>query len=233
MLIPLQSEADAKVGAMSIDGLAGHAWVLWQLADSAFPTGGFAHSAGLEAAYHHGEVRDRRQLGSFLEASLQQTGASTVPWAVAGHREPERLREWDQRCDAATSNHVANRASRLQGRAFLASCVRIYGLSLSRPPAGHFAPLFGCVCRHLELDVTTMARLLLFNHARSVLASAVRLGIVGPMEAQATQFQLIRSCDPIIERSIVLSVDQVAVTSPLIELWQGNQDQLYSRLFQS
>jgi urease accessory protein len=33
-------------------------WLLWQLADSAFPTGGFAHSGGLEAAWQHGEIRN-------------------------------------------------------------------------------------------------------------------------------------------------------------------------------
>ena len=34
-------------------------WLLWQLADSAFPTGGFAHSGGLEAAWQNGEVSNR------------------------------------------------------------------------------------------------------------------------------------------------------------------------------
>ena len=35
-------------------------FVAWQLIDSAFPTGVFAHSWGLEAAWHHGE-RDSGQ----------------------------------------------------------------------------------------------------------------------------------------------------------------------------
>jgi hypothetical protein len=49
-------------------------WLVWQLADSALPTGGFAHSGGLEAAWQHGEVRQSSQLASFIEASLEQLG---------------------------------------------------------------------------------------------------------------------------------------------------------------
>src|SRR4029434_10204435 len=99
-------------------------WLLWQLADSAFPTGGFAHSGGLEAAWQHGEVRNRGELRGWLETSLQQIARASVPFVNAAHSEPERLEELDQICDAFTSNHVANRASRLQGRAFLAAVDR-------------------------------------------------------------------------------------------------------------
>ena len=48
------------------------AWALLQLADSAFPSNGFAHSAGLEAAMHAGHVRTRRDLVDFVEQSLDQ-----------------------------------------------------------------------------------------------------------------------------------------------------------------
>src|SRR6267378_1245945 len=71
-------------------------WLLWQLADSAFPTGGFAHSLGLEAAWQHGEVRNRTELVSFVEAGLQQLGHAALPFVTASYAEPERLAEFDQ-----------------------------------------------------------------------------------------------------------------------------------------
>jgi len=63
-------------------------WLLWQLADSAFPTGGFAHSSGLEAAWHHGELRNSAELASFVDASLRQFGRSALPFTLAAYAEP-------------------------------------------------------------------------------------------------------------------------------------------------
>jgi urease accessory protein len=72
-----------------------------------------------------------------------------------------------------------------------------------------------------------------FNHLRSVLAAAVRLNIVGPMEAQVLQHKLLANAELIQQKCQTLTLDQIAQTAPLLDLWQGAQDRLYSRLFQS
>ena len=56
-------------------------WLTWQIVDSAFPTGVFAHSWGLEAAWQQGEVNDLVALRAFLEASIQQAGYASLPLA--------------------------------------------------------------------------------------------------------------------------------------------------------
>src|SRR5258705_145761 len=58
-------------------------WLLWQLADSAFPTGGFAHSAGLEAAWQHGEIRTAAELRQWLVSSLDQVAGTALPFVNA------------------------------------------------------------------------------------------------------------------------------------------------------
>ena len=215
-------------------------WLLWQLADSAFPTGGFAHSAGLEAAWQHGEVRNRAELLSFVEASLRQLGRAALPFVSAAHEEPPRLDELDGLCDAFTPNHVANRASRAQGRAFLSAVERIFKSQMANrkwenaPPAfAHLAPVFGASLRWLEVPRETTLRLFVFNHLRGLIAAAVRLNIIGPMEAQSLQHQLASPAEEMLRQSAHLTPDDLAQTAPLLDLWQGAQDRLYSRLFQS
>lgn len=212
-------------------------FLIWQLIDSAFPTGGFVHSSGLEAAWQHGEVRGRTELVAFIKTSLDQLGHAMLPFVTASFDAPEKLTEFDSLCDAFTTNHVANRASRAQGRAFLSAVERIYKIEFRSPKAeiqfAHFAPVFGACLSRLEVSRKTTTRLFLFNQLRAVLAAAVRLNIVGPMEAQMLQNQHSPQAELVRQRCETLSLDQIAQTAPLLDLWQGAQDRLYSRLFQS
>src|SRR6185369_7458219 len=101
-------------------------WLTWQIVDSAFPTGAFAHSWGLEAAWQQGEVADRDGLRRFLEASILQTGYASLPLVNDAYRSPEQLEALDAVADAFLLNAVANRASRIQGRTLLGTAGRIW-----------------------------------------------------------------------------------------------------------
>lgn len=205
-----------------------------QLADSALPAGGFAHSGGLEAAFQLGEIPDRRHLAPFLESSLRQTFAASLPFVMAAHQDPARLAELDRLCDVWTTNHVANRASRIQGRAFWTALAHAFLPDAPPPPQpGHFAPAFGVLLAHLRLAADTTAHLFLFQHLRGLVSAAVRLGIVGPLEAQAIQFRLSDTTTRLATQAPGLTLDRLTQTAPLLDLFQGIQDRLYSRLFQS
>jgi urease accessory protein len=207
--------------------------------DSAFPTGGFAHSSGLEAAWQHGEIRGRDELTPFIEASLNQWGYAGLPFVLASFDKPERLLEFDELCNAFTSNHVANRASRAQGRAFLTAVQRIYRSAETclqaetALPCCHLAPVFGACLRRLELSRAMAGQMYFFNQLRSVLAAAVRLNIIGPMEAQIFLHRLSPKAEAALKECWSLTLEEIAQTAPLLDLWQGAQDRLYSRLFQS
>jgi urease accessory protein len=215
-------------------------WLTWQIVDSAFPTGVFAHSWGLEAAWQQGEVGDLDALRGFLDASVQQTGYASLPLVNDAYRSPDQVEAFDALADAFLINAVANRASRIQGRTLLATAGRIWpstALAALQARAdttcAHVAPVAGEVFRAIGLPLATVQRVVLYGAARGVLSAAVRLGIAGSFEAQRMQYE----CGPwlarIAESCSELSIDDLAQTAPVLDLLQAGHDRLYSRLFQS
>ncbi len=89
-------------------------WVVLQLADSAFPAGGFVHSAGLESAWQQGFVTPGT-LEPYCEGAVGQLASGGVPFVAAAWSDPARFEALDKLFDAMTLNHIANNASRLQG----------------------------------------------------------------------------------------------------------------------
>jgi urease accessory protein len=218
-------------------------WLMWQLADSAFPTGGFAHSFGLEAAWQQGEV-NAASMERFVRDAIAQAGQGGVPFVAAAHDDPDAdvLQAIDERCDAFLRNQVANRASRIQGRAWLGTIERSFprpqvralcDAVRARPMARHYAPLVGATLRTLDVNRQSAVRLFLFGVCRGTLSAAVRLGIVGTTDAQRLLAERAEDLDRTVARCEGLTMDGAAQTAPLIDLWQASHDRLYSRLFQS
>jgi urease accessory protein len=217
-------------------------FLVWQLADSAFPSGGFAHSGGLESAWKYGEVRNSKDLYELIDASLGQLRYSSLPFLKATFEEPARFDEVDHLFDVFTANHVANRASRGQGQAMLAAAERIFVSATlkklrqsvtERDLPGHLAPVFGAVTRTLNLQLETTLRLFVYVQLRGWISAAVRLGIVGPLEGQSIQHRLSDKGTQIASRPDELNLQNIAQTLPLLDLLQGGHDRVYSRLFQS
>ena len=215
-------------------------WLTWQIVDSAFPTGVFAHSWGLEAAWQQGEVNDLDALRIFLEASIQQAGHASLPLVNDAYRSPDQLEALDALADAFLLNAVANRASRIQGRTLLGTAGRIWPSPVlaalqARADAtcAHVAPVAGATFRAIGLPLPTVQRVVLYGAARGVLSAAVRLGIAGSFEAQRMQYECSPWLERIADRCGSLSIDGLAQTAPVLDLLQAGHDRLYSRLFQS
>jgi urease accessory protein len=215
-------------------------WMILQVADSAFPTGSFAHSFGLEAAAVQGEV-DARSLASFVRDTLEQAGHSALPFLTAAHGRPDALADIDARCEAFLRNVIANRASRTQGRAWLATLQRTFPrpavLALCErareASARHYTPLVGASLRALEIDLVDAQRVFLFSVCRGTLSAAVRLGLAGTTDAQRLLAECAGDLDRTLASCAALTIDQAAHVAPLVDLWQSAHDRLYSRLFQS
>ncbi|HZW90249.1 MAG TPA: urease accessory UreF family protein [Myxococcaceae bacterium] len=208
-------------------------WRYLQLADSAFPTGGFAHSGGVEAAAQAGEVHD---LGAFTRAVLWQAGYAALPLVREAWLDADALPKLDARADVFLANHVANRASRTQGEAFFSTCTRVFPAEAPRLPEGlcmHLAPLWGVVFRSLGMPLDEARSLFLWSTARGVLSAGVRLGLAGTYEAQRMLGELGSTLDAVDDRCGGLGAEDLAQPAPLLDLLHATHDRLHSRLFQS
>jgi urease accessory protein len=149
--------------------------LLWQLADSAFPAGGLAHSNGLEASVQAGRVSGPTGLHKFAQESLHALTYNTLP-LISAARDSSTLHDFldvDNKCEAVlVMNHVSRRASIAQGKGMInaaAAAFPSFGIKELKKSlescnnfSWHFAPIFGLICRILGVKDIEARRLFLF-----------------------------------------------------------------------
>ncbi|MCJ1248292.1 hypothetical protein MMC30_005509 [Trapelia coarctata] len=126
---------------------------------------------------------------------------------------------------AAFSAALKSSASTTQGNA--------QGLGLG--PNGHFAPLWALVCRAMSVSLSQTAYVFLFNHAKAVLSAAVRASVMGPYQAQGVLASgwLQGGIQAAVEGNWDVSVEEAGQGVPVMDLWMGRHEALYSRIFNS
>lgn len=212
-------------------------WLLFQLADGSFPSGGFAHSAGLEAFAHLGPHGD---VARFLDEALVQAARSAAPFVRHACEAPASLPALDRAYDANLLLRLPNDASRAQGRALASAAGRIFDrarigdvVAAAKAGPSHHPPVFGALFGALGLGPEEASGAYLHGFARGILSAAVRLGLVGPLEAQTLHAAAAPRLDALDREAASLSPGDTAQTAPLIELYAALHDSLDGRLFQS
>lgn len=177
--------------------LAANLLVALQHADGQFPSGGFAFSQGLEASSSLAGRLGAFDFASFVEGQIRHrwTGADRVA-LVRAHRLAGRLEaiaELDREVEASTFMEGLRLGSRRNGAALLTTHERIgtggaaayRGLIRSGAAYGHLAVVQGLVWQALGLDEATAVAIGGYQMVASLATAAVRLGVIGAIDAQA------------------------------------------------
>jgi urease accessory protein len=97
----------------------------------------------------------------------------------------------------------------------------------------HQAPVMGLVAQQLEIPLNIAVRKFVFCNMRDLLSAAVRLNVIGPVQAQIVQDHIRDVCEKIISDCSDLELHQKTQTAPFLELLQATHERIYSKLFQS
>ncbi|CAL0307485.1 unnamed protein product [Lupinus luteus] len=219
-------------------------WSQWQLLDSLLPTGGFAHSFGLEAAVQCHLVSNPDELKTFIIHVLENTGSLFLPFVYSASVSPnmETWHNLDKILDATLTNEVGRKASTSQGSALMrvASAVfsEIPSLKTMRDAtlgsgtvSFHHAPIFGLVCGALGFDTTTSQRAYMFITMRDVISAATRLNLIGPLGAALLQHQVAPIAEVTLEKWMNRGVEEACQTAPLLDTMPGRTHEDIRKLF--
>lgn len=216
---------------------------LAQLSDSAFPSGGFAFSGGLETLVHEGAVVGDAAMEDFVRTQVLPRWMGIDRWflnrahdVAALDDAAAQLAELDVLCKAHNLSAPLSEASARMGRAALTSALRI-GIAPAAVHAaqvkagtapGHLPVVQGLLGRALEMPVAAVEAAALHAMLMGTLGAAVRLGKMGALGAQTVLLRL----GPLAAAQLEAPpMDAPAAFCPLADIAAARRSRLTTPLF--
>jgi urease accessory protein len=201
-----------------------------QLADSALPIGGTAHSFGLETLVAE-ELLTVDALPGFLRDYLDETGILETAFCRAAHRQAGA--DWisiNQRLSARKPAHESRTASLTLGRRFLQLFSTLAGVEV---PAGdaHYATAFGYAGRMSGVDEELTAAVYLQQMLNGLVSACQRLMPLGQQRAARLLWDLKPAILETARASELADPDSALSFTPLVEMASMRHVALATRLF--
>ena len=220
---------------MSIEGLL----ATLQNADSFFPGGGIAFSWGLETLVAN---RQGGELSSFVAGQLENRWAPCDrPALVAAFRaagDVPRLDTIDRELEAVTLAHELREGSKRAGASLLAvhegmgtAGAAQYRMAIRQGAAlGHLPVVQGVVWHGGGLDEAAAQAASAHTFCVALIGAALRLGVIGHLQGQATLLSLRRAIAMVIDAPVP-AVSQLYACTSAAEIAAMRHEVQSSRLF--
>lgn len=209
-----------------------------QISDSAFPSGAFAFSAGLETLSGEGRITAEDDMHRYLRDEILPRWLAFDRWFLAqGHGLGlTGCAALDRDCECQTTVSGLGLASRRVGRALLSTHARIgtpgagdyLAQLLQGALPGHGPVVQGGLGRALALPLPLVEAGALHGTISAALSASVRLGIVGALGAQRIFAELRRDMAEGLGRALP---DLPSSFSPLADIAAMRHGQNPTRLF--
>lgn len=208
---------------------------LFQLADSALPVGGMAHSFGLETTIEEGDLGVSGLFG-FLKTLLSEGLLLDAVFCRCAHtraQQREAVDDLNDRLSALRLARESREASLALGRRFSILAAGLEpGMAICRKPA-HFAVAFGYAGGALGFDADETVAAFLQQSVTSIISVCQRLLRLGQLEAAQMNWDLKPCIAETTAKSSKLAIDEVCSFAHLPELGSMRHPMLPTRLFVS
>ena len=215
---------------------------LLQISDTAFPTGSFSHSTGLEAFAEAGELRDAEDLQSVIEGHLSALATSDcVALRASYEADFDRLLRIDRLLTATKLARELRAASASTGRRFLLSvaALGVDGATLGAftetvregKTPGNLAVGYGVTAAALGLGPEETLHAHLYASAASLTAAGQKLIPLGGSTAQRVLYEMGEEIMKVAKTSESMEVEDMYAFSPTIDVRSMMHERQRTRLY--
>jgi len=214
---------------------------LMQLADSAFPSGGFTQSFGLETLIQSGDIKTKHELAQYMETFLYFTWRPTdllavkLAWIATQQSNMKHLYLLDQRLNAMKLPSESREGSVKMGsrlRQLLREIDSNYLVEVHFP-FGHQAIVLGHYAAVTGIELSLLLAAVAHMSTALLIANGLRAIPLGQTSGQQVLAQLQPLLDTCIQWVIAATEKDWGGSAPAFD-WAGMaHERLYSRIFMS
>lgn len=244
----MNNRSEDSKNRLSIKDTNTNPWFLHliQIHDSAFPSGSFAHSFGMETYIQEDAIASESDLKKFCEMYIRENFASgdaiiaNEAYHLAKNGDIEGLVHLENISHAIKLSPETRKGSMMMGRQFLQTVQPLsedellqswYEKFKSKEVKSHYAVVYGIYTASLGVDARSSLETFLYSSITSLVLNAVRAVPLGQMGGVKTVHSLI----PVIQETakIVMesNLDNLDNNSVALEISSMQHEFLHSRLF--
>lgn len=219
---------------------------LLQGSDSAYPTGAYAHSFGLEGLAQAGVVRDLASLEAYLlEHGVPALAHGDLPFVAHAHAAALRgdaggIFALDAQCAALRGARELREAGARVGAQRVEMAAALADWPLLRELAaalgdgrwtGQLPVAYGAVSAAQGVAVDAALAAYAYQHLAGAAAASLKLLRVGQVAVQQMLTRVLDAASSRIALSRDVAVDDIGWFSPLVDIASARHETAYTRLF--
>jgi urease accessory protein len=210
-----------------------------QLGDSAFPSGAFTQSYGLETLVAERAASSAADVEALLAAHLRHRLArADLPALLAAHRaaaapDADLVMRIDAALTAVKMAREERQASHRMGARLMTEAKRLVPHPSLDSSPNNAAVAFALVGYAMELDARESAITYAYSFASSFISASMRLLRIGHGEAQAVLGRSRALIELAVDRAEGIPWDALSPFAPRLELASARHERLAARLFAS